>query len=109
MSLHPVRHELRTFEQLHTFLRLRARERVGDQGGAGLRLLRELRLAQAEVRRRPDRRSAVIERLRRLAEAHRDHPVFLDAWSLPSPVAHGDTTPASRDEHAPDAEDLEPA
>jgi hypothetical protein len=154
VSLHPVRHELRTFEQLHTFLRLRAREHLGDQGGAGLRLLRELRLAQAEVRSRPDRRSAVISRLRRLAEAHREHPDFLDAWRLPSPDAqvseamdvlmterdvdlgtaaqlltayaeearcelveaatvvldaHGDPTQATHADHAPDAEDLEPA
>ncbi|GAB3666586.1 hypothetical protein GCM10027596_34330 [Nocardioides korecus] len=88
MSLHPVRHELRTFEQLHTFLRLRARDSLGDQGGAGLRLLRELRLAQAEVRSRPDRRGAVIVRLRRLALAHRAHPDFDEAWELPSPDAH---------------------
>ena len=87
MSLHPVRHELRTFEQLHTFLRLRARDSLGDQGGAGLRLLRELRLAQSEVRSRPDRRTAVITRLRRLALAHRSHPDFDDSWELPSPDA----------------------
>ena len=84
VSLHPVRHELRTLEQLHTFLRLRARERLGDQDGAGLHLLRQLRLGQAEVRTHPHRRGAVISRLRRLALGFRDHPDFDQAWTLPS-------------------------
>ncbi|MCW2818015.1 MAG: hypothetical protein JWR42_802 [Marmoricola sp.] len=52
-------HELRTLEQLHTFLRLlRAREHLGDREGTGLHLLRQLRLGRVEVRTHPQSHQA---------------------------------------------------
>ncbi len=87
MSLHFANTDLKTLESLHTFLRLRAREHLGDRGGVGLRLLRELRMGMSEAKAYPERRATVMNRFQRLALAYSDHADFDDAWVLPSPDA----------------------